>query len=186
TFTPRELSFQSCKRCFQVLRQDARLAEQRHEIGIGTPTWDDMHVDVMFNACACNAALIDADIESFGRIGVVQGFECALQQTHHIKENGRWYGFNRRNVAIGCDQEMAVIIWINVHHDIGMVTAVQDIRDTILLDRGLLAKNASALMIGFFDECEAPGGPQLFHRGSIRWPAQRARSSATSSSYRLP
>src|SRR5438128_1946310 len=170
-----------------MLRQDAGLPEERHEVRVRAPPRHDVQVDMVFDPGPRDLPLIHADIEPFGRIGLPDGLNRALQQTQHVQQDRFGKVLDGRDVPVGRDQEMAVVVRVDVHEHVRMATPPENERLPVLTERRLLAKDAAGIARDLFDEGQTPGGPNLFHAPSVRdCSARRAVARATSSADRGP
>src|SRR3984957_11661317 len=60
-------------RLVQSFRQNPRLAHDRHEVSVGNPAGEDVHVDVSGDASAGGFAYIHTEVDAIGLVEVAQG-----------------------------------------------------------------------------------------------------------------
>jgi hypothetical protein len=106
-----------------MLGQDAGLAQQRHEVGVGAPPRDDVQMDVVLDAGARHLPLVHAEVEPFRRVGFPYGSERLLHQPHHVEQDRLGQVLDRRDMPIRRNQEVAVVVRVDVHDHVGVATA---------------------------------------------------------------
>ena len=72
TLLPAQRHPQPLIRCLQQLRQHAGFADDGHEIGVGHPARQGVHVDVAGNACTGGLADVHADVQTVGMVELVE------------------------------------------------------------------------------------------------------------------
>src|SRR5215208_3744545 len=76
-------------RALQRLRQDARLAEDGHEIGVACPTRDNMNMDMRLYPGARGFADVGAHVEGLRAINFAQDVHTLCCQFHHFGAGGQ-------------------------------------------------------------------------------------------------
>src|SRR5262249_10808186 len=69
----------------QILGQDARLADDRHEIGVAGPARHEVDVDVIDDAGAGRAAEIDADVDPLRRVRFGERDLGVAREAHQLR-----------------------------------------------------------------------------------------------------
>ena len=109
-----------------MLRHQASLADDRHEIGIAFPARHDMPMEMSLDAGAGAFAEIHAQVDAAGIEGVADNFDGLAQ---HFVKLAKYFAGQLGEivfVTFGCDQKMAVVVRVFVHHDDRMLSLRQD------------------------------------------------------------
>ena len=79
-----ETSFQLTIRRPQVFRDDARLADGGHEVGVARPAREDVHMEMIGDAGAGGLAEVDAEVEAVWMIDLFQHGVSASGKVEHL------------------------------------------------------------------------------------------------------
>ena len=120
---------------FQRLRQDAGLADDRHEIRVAGPAGHDMGVEVG-DAAAGGGAEIEADVESIGIDRRPQHFLAQDDDLHEVGALGRRELRQVGHGAKGDREQMAGIVGKAVQNQIGPPAAMEDVRGAVVPSAG--------------------------------------------------
>jgi len=151
-------------RLLDRLRQDARLAEDGHEIRVACPARDDVHVDVVWHARARGLADVCAHVERLRMVDIFQDDDGLGTQLHHLGARFRVQQFERGFVVNRRDHEMTVRVGEQVDDDEGAPSAMDDqVFGIVFRLCQSVAENAPVFFYMTFDVLSSPGGCHSFH-----------------------
>src|ERR1051326_2941813 len=111
-----EMRAQFIERHTQILRNQARLCGDAHEIRVAAPPRNDVHVIVVGEPCARDLSEVHPDVESVGPVDVGEDPLCLGRHPDERMQRGVIAIEQPRLVRDRCDHEMAVRVRIAVHH----------------------------------------------------------------------
>src|ERR1700744_2332278 len=76
--------FELAEGFFDCLRDDADVADNRHEVDVAIPARNDVGVDVAGDAGAGDLADVDADVEALRIHGAIEGALTEDEEFHHL------------------------------------------------------------------------------------------------------
>ena len=113
-------------RFLQRLRQHTRPANHRDEVGIAHPTWDDVPVQVLFDARTTGVAQVETDIEALGAIEPDQNPDSFLDQEHHLRKLFGGQTLKSVGVLVWHDHDMPTGVRIKVEDNKVIFTPMDD------------------------------------------------------------
>src|SRR5690554_6287229 len=96
------------------LRDDARLPDGRHEVGVAAPARHDVLVQVLGDARTRGGSLVDADIEALRLVRVTQHCHGLPGERHQLVENRLFECQQVAGVLVRHDHQVAVVVRVQV------------------------------------------------------------------------
>src|SRR5207237_8239149 len=146
----------------EFLGQHARLADDGHEVRVAAPARDDVHVHMIQDARARGLPKVDPHVHSVRRVGFGQRDLRAPRQLHHFAQFVRRHGRERRDMPVGDDHQVTVVVGKQVKDDETAGTAEKDERSGVAVGEGG-AENAVRGTTRAGDVGETPRTPQVIH-----------------------
>ena len=154
---------QSIARRRETLRQHARVADRRHEVGVAVPARHEMDVEMIHDAGAGRSAEIDPDVDSLRRIGLGERHLRVPRQPHQLRPLVARRRGERRHVAVRHNHQVTVVVRKQIEDDVRDTAANED----QLIAAGFVAATEDAAGIAAAARAvhvrEAPRRPQAFH-----------------------
>ena len=150
----------------EVLRDDAHLADDRHEVCVPFPARDDMPMEVTLHSGAGTAAQVHPEIDAFGLERRRDSVHRLLQGHGEISilfplKRSELIGMSARG-----EKEMTIAIGVLVQQHNGVSSLGQNQIRTGILFSEFIAEDAPGLS-GAADVGHSPGGPDLLHEETL-------------------
>lgn len=163
----------------QTFRENAGVADDRHEIRVAGPSRNDVDVQMVGNSGPGRGAEVHAHVESMRTIHGREGFHPGLNQRHHIGHFIREDARQVRGVPERCDHQVSVCVRVGVEHQERLMSARQH---PVLSVGDVLRDAAEETTFQFVarrNEFHTPGSPQtLRHDTPPPQTGQRAYNTA--------
>ncbi len=163
---PRQDGAQAIVRGGERLRQDAGLADDRHEVVVAVPARNDVGVQ-MGDAAAGGSPEVEADIEAVGFDAGAQDLLSEDDQIHQVAALG---GRQLRQVSGGAKrdgEQMTGIVGIPVQKQVAETGAMQDQGSPVVAERRQLGKKPAVHgRLERFHVTHPPIGMELLHRSN--------------------
>jgi hypothetical protein len=143
------LGHTACESCsklgcqvFQCLRDDHGIGQNRHEIGVAEPAWDDVDVEVLENSRASNFAEVDADVEAVGFHELGEGVLATASEFHQIGHLFVGEAIHVTDLFVGNDHQVAASVGVSVEQSVTSAVASDDKVGFVIVGLGDLGEQA--------------------------------------------
>src|SRR5271157_2405316 len=161
--TRSELRFQPSIRLFQRFRQHARLPHHSHEIGVGHPAGQDVHVDVSGNPGARRLTDVHSKIYAVWVIELSQDGLKTSREQHHLVGGGLGQQIQAIDVLVRHNHDMTRGVGKGVEDDEIQLRAMDDEGFPVVAGVEQLAKDTAFRLGDRGDVGIAPGSPEVVH-----------------------
>jgi len=148
----------------QRLRQHPRLAHHRHEIGVGHPARQNVHMNVPSDPRSRGLANIHPQVDPIRVVQFPQHGLHALRKRHHLV--GRFAGklLQLVQMDVGDDHHVAGCVRIGIQDDEAVLAAMHDVHLGVIPFLRRLAEDASGGLFRGSNIGVAPRRPEVIHK----------------------
>ena len=158
-----ELFFDPLVRRRQVFGQHAGFGDHAHEVGVGDPSWQDMHVDVPGHAGARGLTQVHPQVETVRLVELAENAFQLLRQLHHFLGRGRGEFQELVRVLKWNHHDMTVGVRECVQNDEAVPAAMDDHVFFVIASRQNAAKQAAGGLVCRGNVSVTPGSKQEVH-----------------------